>query len=66
MDLFTPTVRQVYRNRNGWDYRCVACYSGGRAAMRRLKDGWTLVAVGVQQHEDGAIEWDYSLAGCRT
>lgn len=32
--------------------------------MRRVKDGWTLVAVGVRQHEDGTIEWDYSLAGC--
>ena len=34
--------------------------------MRRVKDGWTLVAVGVRQHQDGAIEWDYSLAGCWT
>lgn len=66
MYSITPIVGQVYHNRNGYDYKCTAAYSGGRAAMRRVKDGWTLVAVGVRQHEDGAIEWDYSLAGCWT
>lgn len=64
MDLLTPIVGQVYRNRNGYDYKCTAVYSGGRAAMQRVKDGWTLVAVGVRQYNDGTIEWDYSLAGC--
>lgn len=66
MDSLTPIVGQVYRNRNGYDYKCTAIYTGGRAAMRRVKDGWTLVAVGVRQHEDGTIEWDYSLGGCWT
>ena len=66
MDLFTPTVGQVYRNHNGCDYECTAVYSRERAAMRRVKDGWTLVAVGVQQYPDGTIEWDYSLGGCWT
>lgn len=64
MDSLTPIVGQVYRNRNGCDYKCTAVYSSERAAMRRMKDGWTLVAVGVRQHKDGTIEWDYSLAGC--
>ena len=66
MDSLTPIVGQVYRNRNGYDYKCTAIYTGGRAAMRRVKDGWTLVAVGVRQHEDGTIEWDYSPGGCWT
>ena len=43
MDLFFPDVGQVYHNRNGCDYECTAVYPGGRAAMRRIKDGWTLV-----------------------
>ncbi len=66
MDLLIPTVGQVYRNRSGCDYECTAVYPSGRAAMKRVKDGWTLVAVGVRQYEDGTIEWDYSLAGCWT
>lgn len=66
MDLFFPDVGQVYHNRSGCDYECTAVYPGGRAAMRRIKDGWTLVAVGVRQYRDGAIEWDYSLGGCWT
>lgn len=66
MDLFFPDVGQVYHNRNGCDYECTAVYPAGRAAMRRIKDGWTLVAVGVRQCRDGAIEWDYSLGGCWT
>lgn len=66
MDLFIPIVGQVYRNCNGCDYECTAVYPGGWAAMKRVKDGWTLVAVGVRQYGDGTIEWDYSLAGCWT
>ena len=66
MDLFTPTVGQIYRNHNGYDYECTAVYSRERAAMRRVKDGWTLVAVGIRQHPDSTIEWDYSLGGCWT
>lgn len=34
--------------------------------MRRVKDGWTLVAVGIRQYPDSSIEWDYSLGGCWT
>lgn len=64
MPLLFPDVGQVYHNRNGCDYECTAVYPGGRATMRRIKDGWTLVAIGVRQYKDGTIEWDYSLAGC--
>ncbi len=66
MEQFIPTVGQVYRSHGGCDYECTAVYSGGRAAMRRVKDGWTLMAIGVRQNEDGSLEWDYSLAGCWT
>lgn len=66
MNLFTPIVGEVYRNCNGLDYKCISVHHNGRATMRRVKDNWTLVAVGIRQYEDGAIEWDYSLAGCWT
>lgn len=64
MDAITPIVGQTYRNRNGRDYLCTAVYSGGRAAMKRTTDGWTLVAIGIRQYRDGSIEWDYSIGGC--
>ena len=66
MDLRFPGVGLVYRNHSGCDYECTAVYSGGRAAMRRIKDGWTVVAIGVRVEEDGIVRWDYSLGGCWT
>lgn len=57
-----PEVGTVYTNRNGSEYRCKEFIADG-AIMERLKDGWTLNAHGVQQYEDGTIEWDYSTGG---
>lgn len=59
----TPVEGKVYTNRCGYEYRCVRAYAGGDAIMENLKTGWTLHAHGVQQYEDGTIEWDYSTGG---
>ena len=33
------------------------------AVLIRDKDGWKLTAHGIQQNEDGTIEWNYSTGG---
>lgn len=58
-----PAPGQVYRNRNGQDYRCITALSGHDAILERVSDHWTLIAHGVQQYRDGSIEWDYSTGG---
>lgn len=72
-----PVVGQIYTNRNGGEYRCVHSHiymsddskrrslSLGEhtATMERVKDGWSLIAHGVIQYEDGTIEWNYSTGG---
>lgn len=72
-----PIVGQIYRNRNGGEYRCTGnslylndaqkqqALSLGEhiAYMERVKDGWSLIAHGVIQYEDGTIEWNYSTGG---
>ena len=58
-----PVEGQVYTNRNGWRYLCEAVTEDGTATMQRVKDGWTMEAHGITQHEDGTIEWDYSPGG---
>ena len=55
----TPQPGALYRNRNGDAYRCET----QQGVMRRVSDGWTLIAHGIQQYEDGTIEWDYSTGG---
>lgn len=70
-------IGQIYRNRNGGEYRCTgnslylndaqkqrALPLGEHIAyMERVKDGWSLIAHGVIQYEDGTIEWNYSTGG---
>lgn len=72
-----PIVGQTYINRNGGEYRCTGnnlylndaqkqrALSLGEhiAYMERVKDGWSLIAHGVIQYEDGTIEWNYSTGG---
>lgn len=61
------TPGEVYRNRNGKDYRCMTLtclpYKEGEERMQNVKTGWTFRAHGVQTYEDGTIEWDYSTGG---
>ena len=72
-----PIIGQIYRNRNGGEYRCTGnsfymndtqkqrALSLGEhiAYMERVKDGWSLSAHGVIQYEDGTVEWNYSTGG---
>lgn len=72
-----PVVGQIYRNRNGGEYRCTdnafyvndaqerrALALGEHVAyMERVKDGWKLKVHGVIQYKDGTIEWNYSSGG---
>ncbi len=55
-------IFQIYTNKNGDRYRAIA-YRDTGIIMRRISDGWTLVAHGIVQHPDGTIEWDYSTHG---
>ena len=61
------TPGEVYRNRNGGEYRCITPahldYPDGEERMVNVKTGWTIRAHGVQIYPDGTIEWDYSTGG---
>lgn len=56
-------VGQTYRNRNGWDYKCLWNGEPGVAELERVSDGWRLLACGICMYEDGSIEWDRSVGG---
>ena len=43
---------------------CVAVSLGEhQASMIRLSDGWSFAAQGLQQYEDGTVEWNFSTGG---
>ena len=72
-----PVVGQIYKKRNGREYCClsnagytsessmrVAVSLGDhQASMVRMSDGWSFVAHGFQQYEDGTVEWNFSTGG---
>ena len=71
-----PIVGQVYTNRGGGRYRCIAPSDAGRmfynaaggfsnssAVMQNVKSGWTFTAKGILQYIDETIEWDHSIGG---
>lgn len=65
-----PEIGQTYTLRNGGEYRCLWVWDTDKvhlgecsAVLIRDKDGWKLTAHGVQQNEDGTIEWNYSTNG---
>lgn len=71
-----PAVGEVYTNRGGGRFKCVAqvepdtglYYHGGgssntSAVMQNIKSGWTFTAKGIIQYVDGTIEWDHSVGG---
>ncbi len=72
-----PVVGQIYTNRGGGEYRCLAqkvergtTYfnaSGGASntsgVFQDIKSGWTFTAKGIVQYIDGTIEWDHSVGG---
>ena len=65
-DRIVLHVGRVYRNRNGFVYRCigkaVTPYSADCYVMRSQK-GWVCTAVNVFEQEDGCIFWDFSVDG---
>lgn len=72
-----PVVGQVYTNRGGGKYLCLAriaergtvCFNAGGGAsntagvFQNIESGWTFTAKGVIQYIDGTIEWDHSVGG---
>lgn len=65
-----PEIGQTYTLRNGGEYRCLRVWNTNKvhlgecsAVLIRDKDGWELTAHGIQQNEDGTIEWNYSTGG---
>ena len=73
---FEPVVGEVYINRGGGSYRCIATSKAGpmfynaaggfscaSAVMQNEKSGWTFTAKGIIQYIDGTIEWDHSIGG---
>ena len=70
VNYIEPKIGQTYTLRSGGEYRCLFVSNPERvergecsAVMVRLKDGWELIAHGIQQNEDGTIEWKYSTGG---
>ena len=73
----TPIVGQVYTNRGGGEYRCLARMtetgmvyfnslggsSGTSGVFQNIRSGWTFTAKGIIQYSDGTIEWDHSTDG---
>ena len=57
--ILLPMCR--YRHRSGLTYLCL----GREAGAYRLQSpaGWTFLAHGIWQQEDGRIWWDYSTDG---
>lgn len=63
---FTPVVGEVYKNRNGWEYRCLETgwpLRDHEAIMQSTQSRWTFRAVGCGVYPDGTIEWDWSKDG---
>ncbi len=71
-----PEVGQVYANRGGGQFRCIAPaddgpmfynaaggFSNSSGVFQNIKSGWTFTAKGIIQYIDGTIEWDRSING---
>ena len=71
-----PVVGQVYINRSGGEFRCIAPsedgplfynaaggFSNAAGVFQNIKSGWTFIAKGILQYIDGTIEWDHSIDG---
>lgn len=71
-----PEVGQVYTNRGGGQFRCIAPaddgpmfynaaggFSNSSGVFQNIESGWTFTAKGIIQYIDGTIEWDHSVNG---
>ena len=71
-----PVVGEVYTNRGGGRFRCIAPadngpmfwngaggFSNASGVFQNVESGWTFTAKGIIQYIDGSIEWDHSVDG---
>lgn len=71
-----PVVGQVYTNRGGGRFRCIALtdagpifynaaggFSNASGVFQNIESGWTFTAKGIIQFIDGTIEWGHSTDG---
>ena len=71
-----PVVGQVYTNRGGGRFRCIAPatagptywnasggFSNASGVFQNIASGWTFTAKGIIQYIDGTIEWNHSTDG---
>ena len=71
-----PVIVQVYINRGGGRFRCIAPaadgpmfytagggFSNASGVFQNIESGWTFTAKGIIQYIDGTIEWDHSVGG---
>lgn len=71
-----PIVGEVYTNRGGGRFRCIAPADNGptfwnaaggcsnvSGVFQNIESGWTFTAKGIIQYIDGSIEWDHSIDG---
>lgn len=72
-----PIIGQIYVNRSGGKYLCLARMAehgpvyydpaGGSSntagVFQNIKSGWTFTAKGIIQYIDGTIEWNHSTDG---
>lgn len=71
-----PVVGQVYTNRGGGEYLCIARadagpmfynasggFSNASGVFQNIESGWTFTAKGLIQYIDGTIEWGHSVGG---
>lgn len=64
---FVPLMLKVYHNKGGGDFKCIGTGVSNRGSygyrMQNIKSGWTFLAHGIVQYENGDIEWDFSTGG---
>ena len=71
-----PVVGQIYTNRGGGRFRCIAQATAGptfynagggsssaSGVFQNIASGWTFIAKGIIQFIDGTIEWGHSTDG---
>lgn len=71
-----PVVGQIYTNRGGGRFRCIAPATAGptfwnagggssnaSGVFQNIASGWTFTAKGIIQYIDGTIEWNHSTDG---
>ena len=58
---FYPVVGEVYKNRNGFRYRCIDSGQGYYTFISSV--GWVFHVKDVSIYDDNCIDWAYSYGG---